>query len=392
MFIIALGIGLGIAIGAMRLASSPCEKIPSAETESGGKADPSPDTKNGPIAAIDQLNYNFGTLDIEKSGKHEFTISNRGNEVLKLTKGETTCRCAAGDLEKPEIAPGESAKIRLSWHPTAEVGAYEQSASFYTNDPKKKKIKITITGKITASLRILPASLTLARLSANETAHGSLAVLSYLDEPLEIKSYRLEEDAGSKFFDLAVSPLSETDLKEYKEAKSGYRLTVTVKPGLPQGEFRQRIVLETNNSDKPERSVSVEGSIGSEISVAGSNWDSERELLFLGNVKSETGVRQRLLLIVHGPYRKETHFSLAENPPSPLKVEIGEMSEINDGKVAQTPLIIEIPKGSPRASFLGKAKEGEEDAVDDGAAVIQITTTHPEISKIRLPVRFAVEQ
>ena len=80
------------------------------------------------------------------------------------------------------------------------VGAYEQSASFYTNDPLKPKFTINISGKITATLRILPATLILSRISANETTQGSVTVLSYLDQPLEIKSHRFEDDAEQQVF------------------------------------------------------------------------------------------------------------------------------------------------------------------------------------------------
>jgi hypothetical protein len=388
---ILLGIGLGIAVGALRIASAPWEGLSALNPAAGSNAELPSDTPT-PKVVVDKLDYNFGTLDIEKNGKHEFTVSNQGNALLKITKGETTCRCATGDLEKSELPPGESTQLRLNWRPTAEVGPYEQTASFYTNDPLKPKFTIKISGKITATLRILPAALVLSRISANETTQGSVTVLSFLDQPLEIKSYRFEDDPTSKFFDLSLTPLSEDELKGHAGAKSGYLATVKIKPGLPQGTFRQRIVLETNNPDNPERVISVDGAIGYDISVVGPAWDSEHNLLYLGTVKSEEGLHHRLLLIVRGPYRKETHFTLAEKPPVPLKVTLGDRTEINDGQVTQTPLVINIPKDSPRASHLGHSNEKGEDTTDDETSVIRINTTHPEIPQLRIPVRFAVEQ
>ncbi len=388
---LVLGIGIGIAVAWLRIFSTPWEGLPAVDAKVGGaEANPS-DVGPYPQVGIDCLKYDFGTLDLEQKGRHEFTVTNRGNALLKLTKGETTCRCTASDLEKTELSPGESTKIILNWRPTAEPGPYEQTATFYSNDPGKPRFTITITGKITATIRARPATLTMSRISANETSKGTVTVLSYLDKPLELSNPRFEDNGIRQNFDLTMTPLSDEELKEYRDAKSGFLLTIIAKPGLPQGAFKQTITFTTNNPQKKELAIPIEGSVGSEISIVGPNWDSEHDVLYLGTVKSQKGLACRLLLVVHGPYRREVKFKLAEPPPVPLKITFGASTEINNGQVIQTPLLIEIPKGSPQASHLGHTEESGSDTPDE-AAVIQIETTHPDVPKIRIPVRFAVEK
>jgi hypothetical protein len=385
---LVLGIVIGIAIGGLRIYSTPWEGLPAVDAQPESRdANPA----GGPQAVIDCLEYNFGTLDLEKSGRHEFTVTNRGNALLKLTKGETTCRCTASDLERTELSPGESTKITLNWRPTSEPGPYQQSATFYTNEANKPRFTITINGKITATIRVKPTTLTMSRISAHEITQGTVTILSYLDEPLEVSNPRFEENGTRQYFDLTTTPLSEQELKPSVGAKSGILLTVIVKPGLPQGAFKQTITLTTNNPDRKQVTIPVEGSVGNEISLVGPGWDSEHNVLYLGLAKSQEGLSRRLLLVVHGPYRREVHFKLTEPPPVPLKITLGSMTEINNGQVAQTPLLIEIPKGSPQVSHLGHTEEGGGDIPDD-AAKIQIETTHPEIPKLSIPVRFAVEK
>jgi hypothetical protein len=394
-FALALALVLGTAIGMtvawLRGLSVPWDGPPVQDAPVGDDTAIPVGGNPAPIVVVDKLDYDFGTLDVEKSGSREFAVTNHGNALLKLTKGSTTCRCTAGDIEQSELGPGESTKIKLTWRPTADVGPYEQSATFLTNDPKKPRFTITIKGKITATIRARPATLTMSRISAHEATQGTVTVLSYLDEPLVLSDPRFDAGTTREFFDAAISPLPASELKADTGAKSGFKLTVTAKPGLPQGAFKQTITLTTNSPDKKQLAIPVEGSVGTEIAVVGPNWDSEHDVLYLGMRKSKDGYRSRLLLVVHGPYRRETHFKLASPPPMPLQVSFGEMSLINNGQVTQTPLFIEIPKGSPSASHLGEAKTEKNDGTDE-SAVIEIETTHPDTPKLRIPVRFAVEK
>jgi hypothetical protein len=388
---VVVGAGIGIAVGAMRIASSPWEGLPHVEAKP-GEAEPS-SKRVGPVpkVAIDRLEYNFGTLDLEGKGREEFTVKNIGNAVLKLTKGETTCRCASSVLERSELAPGESTKIVLTWKPNAEPGSYEQSAAFYTNDPDRPKFSITISGEITATLRVQPTIFSFNRISSHETTTEKVVILNYLDRPLAIENPRFEENDLRKYFDATIAPLSEEELRSHLGAKNGFFLTVTVKPGLPQGAFKQTITITTDNPLKKEVAIPIDVSVGSEISVVGPGWDSDHDFLYLGVVKSQEGLSRRLLLVVSGPYRKEVRFKAITPLPVPLKITLGEPSEINDGQVVQTPLMVEIPPGSPQVSSLGQVKDNTEGAIKDEAA-IELSTTHPEVPVFRIPVRFAVEK
>ena len=152
---------------------------------------------------------------------------------------------------------------------------------------------------------------------------------------------------------------------------------------MPSGTFKQKIRLQTNFENRPEIDVPIQGTVAGDIRIAGPGWNDEEGVLYLGIVNSRQGRRQRMLLIVRGPYRKEVKFKIVENPALPIQLSLGETNEINNGLVTQTPLILEIPKGSRSVNFLGNNRS------DWGE--ITIETTHPEIPKIRLLVQFAVQ-
>jgi hypothetical protein len=114
----------------------------------------------------------------------------------------------------------------------------------------------------------------------------------------------------------------------------------------------------------------------------GRGWDSDTGILTLGEVSHRTGVQRRLTLVVRGPLRKQVEFKPVQIAPSVLKVKLGQPSELN-GVVVEVPLIVDVPQGSPPANHLG-SKQGE-------LGEIILETTHPQVPKLRILVRFAIE-
>ena len=62
-------------------------------------------------AVVDQVEYDFGTMERESRKSHRFTIRNEGKGSLVLKKGDTTCRCTKFEIAKTELAPGETTAL-----------------------------------------------------------------------------------------------------------------------------------------------------------------------------------------------------------------------------------------------------------------------------------------
>jgi hypothetical protein len=320
---------------------------------------------------------------MEEKGSHDFVIHNRGTGILTLNKGGTSCRCAVSNLERNVLLPGESGKITLEYRPTAIPGLYRQTATFFCNDPVHQQFSLVVTGKITTVVRAVPAELIFSRLSAEETNTGDVQVYCYRPEPLEIREFHWSDPKLAGFFEAMLTPLSREELREEKGAESGFRLKITLKPGLPQGPFQQKILLKTNLPEKPEITIPVGGKICSDISIVGPGWNDDDDVLLIGSLKSQEYYRRRLLLIVRGPQRKEVRFHIVEPLPEPLKVSLDKTVELSSGQVSQTPLTIEIPRGSRPVNHLGANRKNW--------AQIMLETTHPKILQVKIFVQFAVE-
>ncbi|MBN2581150.1 MAG: DUF1573 domain-containing protein [Pirellulales bacterium] len=380
-FAVILGIAIGVTTAWVRLSIKPWKGLPPVGRD-GDLISPPASSVPAPRLEVDQAEYNFGSMDIEEKGSHEFLVRNRGTAPLTISQGNTSCRCAISKLERETLLPGESDKITLEYKPTAVPGAYHQTATFFTNDPLQSQFTLGVRGKITSVVRTVPAELIFSRTSSDEPTSGQVQVYCYRPEPLEIRGFHWSDKKLAGFFEAKISPLSREDLQEEKDARSGFLLAITLKPGLPQGPFQQKILLTTNLPARPEIAVPIRGKICTDISVVGPGWNDERNVLEIGTLQSREDYRRRLLLIVRGSQRKEVKFRVAEPVPEPLIIHLGKTVELRNGQVSQTPLSIEIPRNSRPVNHLGTDPKNW--------AKITLESTHSKIPQIYIFVQFAI--
>ena len=349
--------------------------------------------ENGPIAreeellpkaVVDNEVFDFGTMD--KSGRlsHAFVISNEGDAPLLLLKGKTTCKCTMAKLDRESVMPGESTKIVIEWTAREYLGPFEQTATIQTNDPQRPEIELKIKGWTTTMLQFMPDELVLGRVSAGRGVSAKVRLLAHTKEPVEILGFECAEPETAEYFDVDITPLSAEELKGETNVKNGYLITVGLKSGLPQGPFQQTIRFMTTLEVAKTVELPVKGRIGSDVSILGRGWDEDKGLLTIGVVDGGKGARRTLRLVAHGPHRKGLKFKIAEVwPTESLVAKLGKTTQINRGAATQTPLEIEIPKGSRPVNHLA-SQQGK-----PGRIVLE--TNHPLVPKIVILVQFAVE-
>ena len=379
---IALGLAVGLGSAAWRIYKAAWNPVFDQGPENAAGDSISSADRPRPKVRVPETAYNFGTLDISSSGSHDFVFLNEGQAPLRLTVGSTSCRCAVGKLDRNLVAPGESAKVHVTWKPKASTGPYEQTAQILTNDRDRRRVTLSISGTITMALEAVPSDLVLSHVTASERSTAEARLYCYLDQPLKVLGPRFSDPATAPSCRVAMRPLRAGELKERPPARSGQLVTVSVGPGLPEGFFRQKLTFQTNVAACPQLGLTIQATVTGEIAVAGPNWDSDTGVLSFGTVASRTGARRRLFLIVRGPLRNQVTFRPVKIAPETLSVSLGRRSELN-GTVTQTPLEIAIPPGAPAENHLGsdQGKLGQ----------IILETTHPGVPKLRILVRFVVE-
>ncbi|MGD0897098.1 MAG: DUF1573 domain-containing protein [Thermoguttaceae bacterium] len=336
-----------------------------------------------PKVVVDHEEHDFGAMDAEQEGCHEFVFTNVGTAPMQLTPGATTCRCTVSVVDTAPIPPGGVANVKVVWNPHGTLGPYRKTVTVRSNDPHQPEITLTVVGEVTVGVRVDPPELVLSRIPFGESGGGEVRLWCNLTgAPLEITSLKLTDESSAKWFQATWEPLPPAVIEKEEGAKSGALLHIAVKPGLPQGPFQQTISLRTNQASRPELTVPIKGMVQSDISIAGPAWNSSSGVLDIGTVTSQTGAERRLLLVVHGKECKAVRFKPVRMVPAFLQARLGETTVIGDGEASHTPLFVQIPPGSPEANYLGsnEGKLGE----------ILLQTSHPKVPELRILVRFAI--
>jgi hypothetical protein len=381
-----LGAAVGVFLAAGVVGFGGCSPRGTPPDSAASPAAP-PSAPAGPKLVLEQSQYDFGKMETNTTGRHDFVLANRGDRPLVLSRGKNSCGCCTCvcDARLPsqgQIRPGESAKVTLEWSIKQYTGNFRQSENLATNDPDRPEVTLEVSGRITPTVRVVPTQLVFSRVPAGQPAVGEVCLYAYRSEALKILGHELSDPARADSFKITCTPLPADQVAAEPDARSGWLVRVEVKPKLAAGPFRQQIVLKTNVDSAPEVEIPVEGAVGSEIAVAGFGWDEQTGVLTLGTVAMAKGTTRRVQVVVRGPHAKNVKLKPVRIVPDLLKVDVGQSKPIGQGAVTQIPLSIRIPPGNRAANHLGSK------ASDLGQIVFE--TGHPQQPELRILVRFAV--
>ncbi|MFM9009353.1 MAG: DUF1573 domain-containing protein [Planctomycetota bacterium] len=344
-----------------------------------------------PRVAAPETRHTFGTIGTGATGSHEFVVENSGNAPLTLRKGTTSCTCTVAASKSAtggapdgtkEVAPGETARIRVQWKGKPPGGPFRQQATVLTDDPRRPEIVFTVEGTVVPTWRAEPDLIALPRLSASSGERATADVFTYGTEPPSVQEAVVDDPEVAPLVSLATEPLPADTIAAATGATGGFRLKVDVKPGLPIGPLREVVRVSFTMPEPFVAEIPLEGTVGGDLVMAGPGWDSARQALLLGTVSGKTGLRTRVFLTAKGPHRESVRPTVREVVPESLQVTVGEGSPIGTGGVVRIPIDIVVPPGSRAVNHLC-SQQGP-------AGRIVLVTGHPDSPEFTIPVCVAV--
>jgi hypothetical protein len=150
-------------------------------------------------------------------------------------------------------------------------------------------------------------------------------------------------------------PASEEDCKGL-QIKSGTKLTVKVKSGMPLGFFKEEVVLTTDHPKQPELRIGVGGRMSGAITIMPSTVVNHQ-------ADGKLGSTSEVSLVVRNA--RATKFELVKKPEG-LDVEI-----MPSDRAGRYKLAVKVPAGTPAGKI-----------VDE----IVLKTDHPRADKVIVPV------
>jgi hypothetical protein len=97
--------------------------------------------------------YDLGTIPAGEPTDKDFVIKNVGNAELVIEEATATCGCTAALVENPNLAPGETTVVRVSYDPRVnrEAGKFVQKQiRIKSNDPLVPLAEFSITADVAA--------------------------------------------------------------------------------------------------------------------------------------------------------------------------------------------------------------------------------------------------
>jgi len=396
--LVAVGMGLAMGIGwaYYRVQSAYDPKV----LIHGRKAHHEPTALDQPLPklVLEQTEYNFGILDEGVTQRHTFVFRNEGQGVLTLTAGTTTCGCTLLDLSKTEVSPGGSTEVVVEWNTKNRPGPFRQSATVYTNDPKRREVALVILGEVRPTIKVSPSELVFRNIRVGEEISGEVKIFSYIAQDFQITNHQWENTGDNTKMpplEVSISPLSEDQLKESSsdssatseasrvQPRSGFLVQVRSEPFSAMGTYIQKLLLKTNQPENPQLEIPVEVTVGSDISLFGPGWNERAGILTFLPIRRGQQAQRQLTIACRGPLSSQVQYQIVSVEPKFLQVELGSPNRVGDGQASLTPLVVRIPSNVGPVTYLG----GE----DYPLGKILLSTTHPHVPQLEIKVRFAVE-
>ncbi len=201
---------------------------------------------------FDSTLYDFGDIWDHEKAEHKFRFTNVGSETLVVTDVRSTCGCTVPELLKKQYEPGESGEITVIFNPENRVNSQRKTINVTTDSRSTPRAALTITANVTKVLDIQPRIANLGRVFKGEEKGLKINILGKQEGFKAVPAEKQPADT-QKFFTLEFVESGQVDINGETVPRSTLR--VALKPGLPVGRHSADLLIETNDSRRPEVSL-----------------------------------------------------------------------------------------------------------------------------------------
>ena len=210
------------------------------------KGFPNPEP-SGPDLRCNAYKWDFGFIEEGQQAGHTFTLENKANEELVISKAETSCTCTQAFLPKElRIPPGGKGEVVVGFDSSGREGGQSQIVYIHSNDPITPVVQLRIGGVIKPiRLPVSARSLTFGTVKKRDGATREFSIRDPGDNSLMVSEVASD------------SPLLKTTLTHEDKQGLIYHVKAELKPGPPIGEFKGKITVHSNHPVEPVVEIPV---------------------------------------------------------------------------------------------------------------------------------------
>ena len=226
---------------------------------------------NGRIK-FERRGHDFGQIVRGQVMKYRFKFKNAGNGPLRIQGVHAACGCTAVEADKGKIyQAGESGFVDVTLDSSDFAGKMMKVVTVLTNEKITPDRTLTVRAHVLSEFEVNPPLADFGDVVGGEGATRIIRVSPIGDYALKLKGTEFAKEV----LDVGLT-----------RDKRDWIVTVSLKPGLKPGFFKESVIVRTGSKSLPELVIPVRGTIRGNI-VAAPNYLEFGALAFSDKVKRD---------------------------------------------------------------------------------------------------------
>lgn len=314
------------------------------------------------VVEIQPSIYHLGKVADSQSVSFCFTLVNNSDKEIKVEKIVTSCGCTVAKQKFDVLLPGQSGIIDFVFDPKGRKGYARWEILFYTNLPEFPILMATFDVTILKDGMLSQDFFSFGEFHRGVSADMQLWIAPEKNPDFKVKEVKVVlENQNQECFDVECKPGVYDGF--YPGPRPAYSLKLVAKNNIPYGRIEGKVYIVTDIPGKEKIEIPLLAKVIGDIGL-------RPDYLALGAVKKEDKIVRKILIF----NRKGESFQIQEIKTALPFLNLGYVSVLEDQYYQ---ILVSIKKDSPLPSgeFRGK---------------IVVTTSHPEMSEIEIPVQGVV--
>lgn len=214
--------------------------------------------QDGPAPSVEIVgseDFDFGEIWAGPKLDATFKLKNTGDAPLEILRVKPGCGCTIAGPYPQRIEAGESGEFPFSLNSIRLNGRFRKSITISTNDPKKRELRLGLTGVAKQHVDVLPGNAIFGKVTADEPHERVIKIVSNVEQPLKIS---LDETSKPPFT---------FDLSEVEPGKE-YELRIKMTPPYTTGPQYAKVNLLTNIEERSSIPVVANATVPERLDVS----------------------------------------------------------------------------------------------------------------------------
>jgi len=187
-------------------------------------------TEETPRITFDKTAYDFGEVSPSRKYTGQFTFTNTGSGILKITDVKKCCG-AVVTLDKTELSPGEKGVLKVEYSSGQASGLVSRQLRVSSNDETNAEVALTIKARIVPKIDYQPQRISLV-LNKENAGCPTITLTSLDKQPFSIKAFQSTGETITADVDPSVEATKfvlqpKVDLEKLRKRSTGF-ITITL--------------------------------------------------------------------------------------------------------------------------------------------------------------------